>query len=263
KFKLLLSMVSVTAHFPLNVLEVRAMESNEQVNKAPGTADNTSEAGKGEKTRRRSVRGRRSSIRVEVEGSSPVVVAAPLSESIMQNTVVDKVALLAQRKDQIIGYTERLRSEKEEWNQLLERQRMKTQHEESKVDRAIERKSSARVPIENLGQNESIQKPRYALNRVLRAFNKQNEGFQNQKAVDELRAECESVSSSIDVLKAKTKACIALLNAEPKEELLARKKWLEDLISREASRMRWVEERLARLEVQESYFNEKHGISGN
>ncbi|KAK6022526.1 hypothetical protein OSTOST_11775, partial [Ostertagia ostertagi] len=214
-------------------------------------------------SRRRSVRGRRSLIRVAVDGSSPVVVAAPLSDSIMKNTAVDKVTQLVQRKNQTLAYIEHLRSQKEEWEQLLERQRMKNHHAASKVDAPCDRKPSARVPVENLGQIETMQKPRHVLNRVLRAFNKRNEDLQNQKVVDELKAECDATSSSIITLKARTEALIALLNAEPKEELLARKTWLEDLRSREDRRFHWLEERMARLEARKAFFNETRSVTCN
>ncbi|KAK6061509.1 hypothetical protein COOONC_00814, partial [Cooperia oncophora] len=213
------------------------------------------------KTRRRSVRGRRSLIRVAVEGSSPVVVAAPLSDSIMQNTAVDKVTQLTQRIEQVRAYMDHLRSQKEEWEQLLERQHMKNQHAASKVDRPYERKPSARVPIEDLGHTEAMQKPRHVLNRVLRAFNKRNEDIQSQRDVNKLQEECDSISSSIDTLKARTENLVALLYAEPKEKLLERKTWLEDLKSKEARRRRVLEEKLARLEAQEAHFSAARAVS--
>ncbi|KAK5980165.1 hypothetical protein GCK32_006289 [Trichostrongylus colubriformis] len=164
-----------------------------------------------------------------------------------------KVTQLLQRKHQVVTYIERLQAEKEEWEQLLERQRMKNEHAANKIDRPYERKHSARVPVEDLGQIDVMEKPRHVLNRVLRALNKKNE--QHQKSVDELEAKCKSISSSTNELKTRIEALVALLNAEPKEELLARKKWLEDIRNKEDRRIQLLEEKLVRLEAQETFYN--------
>lgn len=43
------------------------------------------------------------------------------------------------------------------------------------AERGLERKRIERVPVDELGRVDTNQKPRYVLNRIVRAFNKQNE----------------------------------------------------------------------------------------
>lgn len=151
----------------------------------------------GTRARRRSIRGRRSEIRVEMVGASPMVIPAPLSDSLAENSVSDLEAELTQRRNHTVAYIAQLRTEKEQWEERLERHSMMAKRAARIVDRSHERKPAARIPIEELGQVNTTQKPQYVLHRVMRKFNNQNTDLQLQKTVDELTAEQDAVAESI------------------------------------------------------------------
>ncbi|KAJ1368270.1 hypothetical protein KIN20_029366 [Parelaphostrongylus tenuis] len=75
-------------------------------------------------SRRRLSRGRRSSIKVVVDGSSPATIVAPLSDSILNNKAVDQETQLIQRRNNVLSYRAHLEFEKEEWDERYERQKL-------------------------------------------------------------------------------------------------------------------------------------------
>ncbi|KJH53227.1 hypothetical protein DICVIV_00538 [Dictyocaulus viviparus] len=224
----------------------------------PGVPEvNIERKSKNEKEHRRSIRGRRSLIKVAVEGSSPAVIVAPLSDSIVKNTAVDKVTQLTQKRDKIVWYIRHLQSEKEEWLERFERQKLFLDRAERAAGCALECKRAIRKPTDTSGRDDSMQKPRYILNRVLRSFKKYIEKLPDRKTVDELHMETAALERNIASLRTRSTQLRKLLSAEPREELHVHKKWWEDLKNKEARRIQRVTEKLAYLECRESLIRKK------
>ncbi|WKX91750.1 hypothetical protein Q1695_010073 [Nippostrongylus brasiliensis] len=199
------------------------------------------------KTRRRSIRGRRSEIVVEVANSSALVIPAPLSDSIARNSAVDPVTELAQRKNDLLAYIEKLKAEKEEWDLWIERYSKSQKRAARKSDHPLERRPSARVPVDELGQAVFPTKPRYILHRVLRAFNSNKEGIENQRTLDNLLVKREAARDFVEEQKRKAEQLTRLLYSEPREELIEKKNFWLAVKDREEKRIRMLEENIARM----------------
>lgn len=223
------------------------MSSNERpsVSTVPAQGGESHTLNKVEK-RHRSSRGRRSSIKVAVEGSSPVTIVAPLPDSILNNTAVDQETQLIQRRDCIVSYIARLQFEKEEWKERYEKQKLLMQLAKRDSGRPFERGNRIRLSIID------SMPVRSTVNRVLRTFHDLTGSLPDQDAVDKLQREAETMEDSIGILKSKAEKFTAFLNAEPRSELISQKKWWEDLKSKLLRRRKLLEERLAYLESLES-----------
>ncbi|EYB80904.1 hypothetical protein Y032_0397g697 [Ancylostoma ceylanicum] len=141
-----------------------------------------------EKKSRRSLRGRRSSIKLVPEGASPGMVVAPLSESVVGDADMSPSAQLSKKRDRILTYMSHLQAEKEDWENRLQRREQLWERAKCIAERGLERKRIERVPVDELGRVDTGQKPRYVLNRIVRAFNKQNEDLHKQKVMNDILA---------------------------------------------------------------------------
>ncbi|RCN50511.1 hypothetical protein ANCCAN_03365 [Ancylostoma caninum] len=150
-----------------------------------------------EKKSRRSIRGRRSSIKLIPEGASPVMVVAPLSESVVADKDISPIVKLTNKRDRIIAYMNHLQAEKEDWENRLQRRQQLWERAKCIAERGLERKRVEHVPVDELARVDTGQKPRYVLNRIVRAFNKQNEDLHKQKEMNDLLARRAALEESI------------------------------------------------------------------
>ncbi|KHJ83222.1 hypothetical protein OESDEN_17081 [Oesophagostomum dentatum] len=75
------------------------------------------------RSRRRSIRGRRSSIKIVTDGSSPAFIAAPLSESVITNEKINPIIQLEKKRDSIIAYKAVLNDEIQVWKNKTDRRK--------------------------------------------------------------------------------------------------------------------------------------------
>ncbi|ETN75098.1 hypothetical protein RB195_006675 [Necator americanus] len=209
-----------------------------------------------EKKTRRSLRGRRSSIKVVAEGSSPGVVVAPLSESILSNARINPTTQLINKRDTIAAYIGHLQAEKNDWENRIESRKQLWQRAKRIADRGLERRRMERIPVNELGRVDGMQKPRYTLNRIVRAFNKQNEDLYEQKSMNELLSRRTVLKDSLKEAKVKATSLNNLLKAESKTELQSLMQWWGNLKKTEEMRITRIQAKLARLEAQEATLNQ-------
>lgn len=211
---------------------------------------------KEEEKRRRMSRGRRSLVQMGLERPSPTTTIAHLSHSILRNTAIDRVALLTKRRDNIVSYIARLKLEKEDWEERMNRQRLLLMEAERDSGRPLEC-----LNMRRRSTIDSTPTPQYILNRTLRSFYKQCEGHSDQKYLDRLLGEVEAMKNSIKVSKSKAQAYISILNAEPRSEFLAHKKWWEELRDKQDRRIQLLKKKLANLECREVSLEENSIIA--
>ncbi|KAJ1368478.1 hypothetical protein KIN20_029613 [Parelaphostrongylus tenuis] len=229
------------------------MASSERpsISAVPEENGEKSQALKKIESRRRSSRGRRSSIKVVVEGSSPATIVAPLSDSILNNKAVDQETQLIQRRDNVLSYRAHLQFEKEEWNERYERQKLLLQLTSRDSERPLECRNSRRLSIVDSTPVRST------VNRVLRTFHNLTRSLSDEEnTVDKLQREVEAMEKSIESLKSKEEKLVALLTAEPRSELLAQKNWWEELKNKLPRRRELVEKRLAQLKSLDPFLEE-------
>ncbi|CAJ0592624.1 unnamed protein product [Cylicocyclus nassatus] len=199
------------------------------------------------KSSRRTSRGRRSSIKFTVDGSSPATIVAPLSDSIVQQKEISPIVQLRKKRDDLLAYIERLKAESDEWDRKLNRY--------SQLEQRAYRTTGGleRCRKESADQNMNItSKPRYVLTRVMRTFSEKNGALQNQKLMKDLIAERTRITEKLTEAKREQSLCLTVLKSEPRDELIAQEKWWKDLKEKEEKRLTYLHARLSRLNMRET-----------